>query len=271
MSTKGIYTALSGAMAQNERLETISNNIANVNTTGFKKDQQIFKEYLTAYEKDPTVITVPRVEANIESFYDLAAGDRGYVDAQATFTDFAQGSMKPTGNNLDIGIEGKGFLEVLTPQGVRMTRDGALKLDGQGRLVSKDGLPILSEGFGQDPNSRIIRVNTAGGSLSIGEDGSIFQGTENLGKLSLVTLDNLSAAHKVGHGLYTTKPNMNAQTIPANNIKLHQGFLENSNVNIVKEMTDLIQTTRTFESTQKAIKTYDEMAEKLVNTIPALR
>ncbi len=271
MSTKGVYTALSGAMAQNLKLETIANNIANVNTTGFKKDQQIFKEYLTAYEKDPAVITVPRVEANIESFYDLGAGDRGYVDAQGSFTDFSQGGLKPTGNQLDVALEGKGFLEVLTPQGVRMTRDGAMKMDAQGRLVSKDGLPILTEGTG-DPNTRIIRVDpAAGANLNISEDGNIFQGATLLGKLSMVTLDNLTAAHKVGHSLYTIKPNFNAQVIPASELKLHQGFLETSNVNIIKEMTDMIQTNRTFESTQKAMKVYDEMADKLVNSIPALR
>lgn len=271
MSTKGIYTALSGAMAQSLKMDTIANNMANVNTTGFKKDQQIFKEYLTAYEKDPSVITVPRVTASIESFYDLAAGDRGYVDATATYTDFSQGALRPTGNQLDVALEGQGFLEISTPQGVRMMRDGALKIDSQGRLVSKDGFPVLLEGNAPAETRTVTLAAANGSQVNISENGEIFQGNQQIGRLAMVTLDNPAAAHKIGHSQYTLKPNMNAQVIPATNLKIHQGFLESSNVNIAKEMTDLIQTTRAFESTQKAIKTYDEMAAKLVNDIPALR
>ena len=152
-----------------------------------------------------------------------------------------------------------------------MTRDGALKLDAQGRLVTKEGFPVLSEGTGA-PETRTIAITPQNGSqVNITEDGLVFQGNQQLGRLSMVTLDNPTAAHKIGHSQYTIKPNMNAQTIPAQNVKLHQGFLEASNVNIIKEMTDMIQTTRAFESTQKAIKTYDEMASKLVNDIPVLR
>ena len=81
MSNKGIYTALSGAIAQSQRLDTIANNIANSNTTSFKKDAQTFREYVTAYEKTPDVINVPKIPASIESFYDMQGGDRGYVDS----------------------------------------------------------------------------------------------------------------------------------------------------------------------------------------------
>ncbi len=271
MSTKGIYTAVSGAMAQSLKMDTIANNMANVNTTGFKKDQQVFKEYLTAYEKDPSAITVPRVTASIESFYDLGAGDRGYVDATGTYTDFSQGALKPTGNQMDVALEGQGFLEISTPQGSRMTRNGALKIDGQGRIVTTEGFPVLSEGNAPPENRMIAITNQNGSQVNITEDGSIFQGNEQIGKLAVVTLDNTAAFHKVGHSQYTIKPNMNVQIIPATNFKLHQGFLEASNVNIIKEMTDMIQTTRAFENTQKAIKTYDEMANKLVNEIPVLR
>ena len=88
MSTKGIYTALSGSLAQSLKIDTIANNIANVNTTGFKRDQQTFNEYLTAAEKEPEVIQVPRVPASIESFYDMNGGDKGFVNAAGTYTNF---------------------------------------------------------------------------------------------------------------------------------------------------------------------------------------
>ena len=121
----------------------ISDNIANVNTPGFKRDQQIFKEYLTAYEKEPSTITVPRVPASIESFYDMQGGDKSYVDAAGTHTDFTQGGIRQTGNKLDFAIENEGFFEVGTPDGVKLTRVGSFSVDADGRLVTKSGYPVL--------------------------------------------------------------------------------------------------------------------------------
>jgi flagellar basal-body rod protein FlgF len=109
MGTKGIYTAVSGAVAHSAKLDTIANNIANANTPGFKRDQQLFKEYLTAYEKQPTALEVPKVPASIDSFYPLNGGDKSFVDLNGTATSFAQGAMKVTGNPLDLGLEGDGF------------------------------------------------------------------------------------------------------------------------------------------------------------------
>ena len=117
MSSKGIYSALSGAVAQNTRLDTIANNIANVNTPAFKKEKQIFQEYLTANEKPPALSNVPRIPASIESFYDMQGGDRSYVDGAGTYVDFSQGGVKSTGNPLDMPVDGSGFFEVLTPNG----------------------------------------------------------------------------------------------------------------------------------------------------------
>src|SRR5262245_24775503 len=136
MSSKGIFSAVSGAMAQNSRLDTIANNLANVNTSAFKKDRQVFSEYLSAYEKPPDVINVPRIPASIESFYDMQGGDNAYVNPSGTYTNFAQGALRSTGSALDLAIEGRGFFEVLTPQGLRWTRGGGLQIDNSGRLVT---------------------------------------------------------------------------------------------------------------------------------------
>ena len=148
MGTKGIYTAVSGAIAQGAKVDTIANNIANTNTTAFKKSKQIFNEYLTANEKVPDVIQVPRIPASIESFYDMQGGDKAYVNSAGTYTDFSQGTIKVTGNSLDAAIEGEAFFEVLTPQGVRLTRDGSFKRDVDGRLVTKQGHRVLRAGIG---------------------------------------------------------------------------------------------------------------------------
>ena len=90
----------------------IANNIANANTPGFKKDQQVFREYLTSYEKQPTTLEVPKVPASINSFYPLNGGDKSYVDVSGTSTSFSQGALKLTGNAMDLGIEGDAFFEV---------------------------------------------------------------------------------------------------------------------------------------------------------------
>lgn len=267
MSTKGVYSALSGAMAQSLKLDTIANNLANVNTPSFKRDQQIFNEYLTANEKPPEVIQVPRVPASIESFYDMQGGDKSYVDTKGTFTDFSQGSLKASGNTLDVAIDGKGFFEVATPNGVKLTRAGNFTLDGNGQLVTKDGFPVLKNAeAGADPATRTLRFDSSG-PITIADNGDVLQGTEVLGKLSVVNVANPDSLQKTGNNLYGFKANMAPELTNVASPSLKQGFVETSNVNIVQEMTDMIQTNRVFESTQKAISAYDGMAEKLVNVV----
>ncbi len=307
MSTKGVYTALSGAIAQSQRLDTIANNIANINTPAFKKDQQIFKEYLTANEKPPSVIQVPRVPASIDSFYDMQGGDKSFVDSAGTFTNYTQGSLKATGNKLDVAIDGSGFFEIATPQGLRYTRLGAFKMDGNGVLVTKDGYPVLKSSntdsgpadagaanpvadaanpataltnpaanpgspvainsdLGADIGTRTFKISGES-PVTINDDGEIFDGEISLGKLSVKEFSNKDHLHKVGNSMYGIKKNVTPEISNVKSVSLKQGFLEMSNVNVVQEMTDMIMATRTFESTQKAISTYDSMSDKLINVV----
>lgn len=271
MSTKGVYTALSGAIAQSQRLDTIANNLANVNTPAFKKDQQVFKEYLTANEKPSEVIQAPRIPASVESFYDMQGADKSYVDSAGTYTNFNQGSLRSTNNALDVAIDGQGFFEVATPSGVRFTRLGAFKIDGNGQLVTKDGHPVLKAGGeGEDPAARVFRISGES-QISISSSGDIMDGENNLGRLSLVDIPNKDSISKVGGALYEFKKNAQAEVTNVTNPSVKQGFLEMSNVNIVQEMTDMIATTRAFESTQKAISAYDGMADKLINVVGSVK
>lgn len=271
MSTKGVYTALSGAMAQSQRLDTIANNLANVNTPGFKKDQQVFKEYLTANEKPPEVIQVPRVPASIDSFYDMQGGDKSFVDSAGTYTDFSQGSLRQTNSPLDLAIDGSGFFEIGTANGVKYTRVGAFKIDSSGQLVNRDGLPVLKEaGEGTDPAARVIKIS-GNAPVSISETGEVFDGETSVGKISLVDVQKKDTLSKIGSSLYEFKKNATPATTPVKNSSVKQGFLEMSNVNIVQEMTDMISTTRVFESTQKAIQAYDGMADKLINVVGSIK
>lgn len=260
--SKGIFTAVSGAMAQSARLDTVANNLANLNTTGFKRDGQLFREYLTSYNKEPGTIEVPRIPASIESFYATNGGDKSFVELDGTFSDFSQGTIRPTGNNLDVALEGEGFFEVATPEGSRYTRAGNFSVDGEGRLVTKQGFPVQRTGGGE--------FKFASANVNIGSNGEVFENGQSLGKLSLVKFGNKDALMKQGANLFTLKNNLDAQIAEAVDAKVNQGFLEGSNVNVVREMTDMITATRTFESTQKAIQAYDQMASKVVNEVPKL-
>lgn len=267
MSTKGIYTALSGAIAQNQRLDTIANNIANVNTPAFKRDQQIFKEYLSANEKPQDVLQVPRIPASVESFYDTQGGEKSFVDSAGTYSDFSQGSLKATGQTLDMALEGEGFFEIATPMGVRLTRNGNFTMDGTGQLVTKQGYPVLSRAQdpGQPPEQRVIRLGQ--GVITVGDDGSIFQNNEPIAQVSVVNTTEKDALLKEGGNLYNLKSNFNTALTTVENPNLHQGYLEASNVNIVSEMTDMISASRTFEATQQVMKAYDSINDRLVNQV----
>ncbi len=269
MSSKGIYTALSGAMAQSSRMDTLANNLANANTTGFKKDRQVFNEYLSAYEKLPDVIQVPKIPASIESFYDMQGGDRGYVNASGTYTDFAQGSLKATGNLLDVALDGSGFFEVLTPDGVKLTRNGSFTINESGQLVNQQGFPVLTAGS-QDPTQRFINLNGSRNNITVAYNGEIFSQGQRVGQLSVVDVLDKDGLIKTGSSLYGFKPNYNSTLIPVNRPQVHQGFVEGSNVNVVEEMSQLIGTTRAFESTQQAIKAFDQMDGKLMNEVPKI-
>jgi flagellar basal-body rod protein FlgG len=267
MSSKGIYSALSGAMAQSHQLDTIAQNIANANTPGFKTDKNTFKEHLTILEKAPDVITVPKIPASIESFFDMQGTDKSYVGVDGSFTDFSQGGMKATGNALDVGVQGDGFFEVLTPQGPRFTRKGTFSLSSDGTLVTTDGLPVLQKGDGP-ASERTIKLNNVD-AVTITQQGALYQDGQNVAQLSIVEFDKNDHLKKIGHALYAST-NEAIRPRESNSSQLHQGFLETSNVNIVQEMTDMIQTTRNFETAQKVIKAYDEMDGKLINEVPKL-
>ncbi len=264
MSSKGIYSAVSGAMAQSSRLDTIANNLANVNTTSFKKDRQVFSEYLSSFEKQNDVIQVPRVTASVESFYDMQGGDNAYVNPSGTYTSFEQGSLKSTGSPMDLAIEGKGFLEVMTPQGVRFTRNGGMQVDNNGRLVTKEGHPILREGQ-NDPSQRMIQLNSR--NVTISQAGDVYEGGNQLGRLSVVDFGNPDDLQKVGNSYYTLKATAYSTPAAAKEVRIHQGYVEGSNVNVVEEMTDMITANRVFEATQQAIKAHDQMDDKLINQV----
>jgi flagellar basal-body rod protein FlgF len=276
---KNIWVPLSGQLAQQRKVETIANNVANANTVGFKKDQLVFKEHLTALTQGVEDIDIPRKEFSPADFYHSQGAENAMVAVDGSFTIFEQGTLIPTNNPLDLGLQGEGFIEVITPTGVRFTRKGNLSLSRDGELVTDQGFKVLSslnasEESLRDPASvgsfptadeRVLRVPT-NTKLTINNEGEILTKDGSVGKISIIEFKDKHALRKEGNSLYISPDEAN---IVRTNIKtnVNQGFLEGSNVNAIEEMSELIKAHRHFESIQKAINAYDSISGKIANEI----
>ena len=271
-----LWVPLSGAIAQQRNVETIANNVANANTPGFKKEQVVFKEYLAALEKNDGQIDLPEKEWKPEDFYRSYNAEDSFVKVDGSYTMHEQGQLSPTGNAFDSALNGPGFLEVLTPNGVRYTRKGNLSINNEGKLVTDQGFLVLSKSppptagvdgkitLSAPPESRSVQVGNKKFTISL--DGDVFSGNDKTGTLSLVEFNDIHALKKEGNSLFINPDQKNIK-IGESKTSIHQGFIEQSNVNAVSEMSSLINANRNFESIQRVIKTYDTMSGKAVNEI----
>lgn len=263
---KNLWVPISGAIAQQRNVETIANNIANVNTPGFKKDKIIFKEYLTSHEKGIQDIDLPNKEWSPADFYRSYGEESAQVKIDGSYTNHEQGQLVPTKNPFDLAINGPGLFEVLTPGGIKFTRRGTFTLSATGNLVNNRGDFLL---FGStDPNatadSRKISLKQL--PTSVNNKGEIFQDNKVLGKISLTEFKDLNALRREGNSYFVNSIKDN--TISSGNKSfILQGFIEQSNVNAVSEISELIKAHRHFESIQKVIKAYDQMSGRGVNEI----
>lgn len=276
---KNIWVPLSGQLAQQRKVETIANNVANANTVGFKKDQLVFKEHLAAFNPDNNDIDIPRKEFSPADFYHTQGVENAMVAVDGSFTIHEQGQFIPTSNPLDIALKGDGMLEVLTPTGVRFTRKGNLSMNREGELVNDQGFKVLkalevSQENLRDPASvgsfpkaedRVMKVPT-NAKITFSLEGEVLSNAGSLGKLSVVEFADKHALRKEGNSLFITPDEAN---IVRTDIKttVNQGFLEGSNVNAIEEMSELIKAHRHFESIQKAINAYDQISGKAANDI----
>ncbi|MBF0454206.1 MAG: flagellar basal-body rod protein FlgF [Magnetococcales bacterium] len=251
----GLYAAVNGALRTEMKLEVLTNNLANVNTTGFKEENITFDSYMTSPGpeqfplagdsfmglKGPGDIPFP--------FSNPATNALSvtYPAAPSTTTDTAQGGVVPTANPLDVAINGEGFFVVETPEGRRYTRDGSFEVNKQGELVNKDGYNVLGAG-----GAKLIIGSSA---VNIGEDGTISNATGDLGKLERVGLP-AEVLKRVGQNLYSAP---RETEIPMDNVAggVQQGFLEASNSNAIRGMTQMIEANRAFESYMKMIQALD--------------
>jgi flagellar basal-body rod protein FlgF len=236
---KGIYIALSGAVLKQAQMDTISQNLANADTIGFKKDSLSFKDYLLPQD---VVMSQPdgRVMSYISSF----------------LTDFSAGGTIRTGNPMDIALDGNGFIAL---EGDLYTRRGDLKKDSEGYLTTYNGIKVMGNGG---------PISLPEGKVIIAEDGSVLVddmvSVESIlvDTIKIVDFENKANLKKAGEGAFTTTDiGVNSMTT------VKQGYLEKSNVETIKEMVRMIETLREFETFQKAIHAFDEAAGKVINEI----
>lgn len=262
---KGLWVSVSGAVAQQQKIDTLANNIANANTTGFKKDDITFKEHLTVLDNGGEDIHIPRKDWSAKDFYHTQGQEQAKVKYDASHTDFTQGQITPTNNALDVAIEGKGFFELSTPQGILYSRSGEMTIDSEGHLTNKQGNYFLKPGDGAAEERR-IKIDSSITKINIDKNGTIsdVNGTP-ISSLSVKEFVNNNFVEKVGNGFFQT-PSENISTEKISSI-IHQGNVEQSNVNPIVEMSELIKANRQFESIQRAIKSYDSITGRGVNEI----
>ncbi len=223
----GFTDAVHGAIQQQRHMDIVANNLANVNTAGFKADRLIFNDIMT----------------------------------RQIMVDHRQGSLKVTHNPLDVAIEGQGFFQVKTKDGIRLTRNGNFSMLGDGRLVTMQGYPVLSAGGSP------ITLNPSGPRVHIDEKGGIYQGDNKLAVLGIVDVDDKTTLEKVGNNLFAGTGGKNPKVRPARDYSVSQGTLEMSNVEVVRQMVGMISAHRSFESYMKAIHAMEEIDTKAATQV----
>ncbi len=237
-----LYVGLSRQMVLRKEMDIVANNIANMDTAGFKVESMMQK-------------TDPGSPARTLG----GPAPVKFVAADGVARDFGQGTLTQTGGPLDMAIEGAGFFQVQTPDGPRFTRDGRFTTDPTGKLVTQGGLAVLDAGGGE------IVIDAEKGEVAIGVDGSMSQGDETVGKVGLYAFANPGVLSKTGDNLFRNVSNLGAE--PAAEARLRQGFLEGSNVRPVLEITRMVEVSRAYESTAKMIDSEADLSRRAVERL----
>ncbi|CUH95504.1 hypothetical protein P22_1575 [Propionispora sp. 2/2-37] len=243
---RGIYTAASGMLAESLRTDTIANNLANVNTAGYKKDVAVSQDFRSMY--------IERINDGPETPIIGNIGVGALIEEIATI--HTAGPMLHSGNHFDLAISGEGYFTVATPNGVRYTRNGSFTRNAQGILVTQEGYPVMGQ------NGGTIRVD--GQKVVISGDGQVAVDGINVGALQVAAFDNENQLVKEGATLYIAPDGVQARAAGG---LVSQGYLEQSNVNTVSEMVNMIAGYRAYEANSKAVQAQDQLLDKAVNEV----
>ncbi|HDP70449.1 MAG TPA: flagellar basal-body rod protein FlgF [Actinobacteria bacterium] len=252
---RGLYTAATGMLAEMNKHDVIANNLANVDTAGYKKDTLTLESFPLALIK---AVEGGRVR-NASSIGYLGTG----VGISETVFDNSQGAMKETGNKLDFALMGEGFFVLDTPNGEMYTRNGSFALDAQGRLVDAHGYYVRGQ-------NGVIQID--GDDVSVDKNGNIIVDGTRLDSFRIVEFgEPENVLRKVGENLFQISDGSATAPQLAGNVVVSQGFIETSNVDVAKETVGLIVTLRAYEANQKVIQSHNEILGKAVNDVGRLR
>ncbi len=276
---RGLYTGASGMVVQMQRMDALSNDLANVDLTGYKRDvaiQKAFPSILLRRMADDGVYKIPMGSLDVAPVVGkLGTG----VEQNEVYTVFTQGAMKQTDNDFDLAVEGDGFLAVQTASGERYTRNGSFLINSEGWLVNKAGDLVLGENGPIKLKKNNFVVDEDGvvwqNRALAGDDGRLvsqeeneWQDVERVDRLRVVDFENRRYLRKQGDSLWKDTEESGPATVPAfNRPKVRQGFLEASNVNPVTAMVEMIEVQRIYEANQKSIQTQDALLGRLINEV----
>lgn len=258
-----MFSGVFAALSSEHRMAIISNNLANVNTTGYKQDTVAFKDTMINFAHD--FIREPLENLRSKPLFPEAQ-QRARVRLAVEKTDFTQGGMQYTGNPLDFAITGDGFFRVQTPNGPFLSRNGSFCQNADGTLVTKQGWPVLgTDGPIQLPEgARSVHVNS---------EGRIFADGEEIAQLDITSVDRLEGLEKIGANLYRLQAGSTAQEVDPrpNGTLVNQGYLEAANINVVTEMVNMIEVQRSFEAHQKIMQSSDSVDREAISKVGRAR
>jgi flagellar basal-body rod protein FlgG len=260
----GLYTAASGLIAQEQQQDVIANNLANVNTTGYKKDTALYLPFPTVFLNRVSDENVKMPGGNLMGVVtpigEIGRGVQLRVDGvRPELTD--EGSFIQTDNKLDCAIKGNGMFCVMTPNGLRYTRDGNFSLDQDGVLVTQSGYQVMGQA------GRIV-LNNTNNNITIDGSGRVFDDKEEIDTLRIGMFDKDTDLRKQGDNLfYKLDGGTLDEDDNVEHVQIKQGMLESSNVNVVREMVEMISGYRAYEASSKAVHAQDETLDKAVNSV----
>jgi flagellar basal-body rod protein FlgF len=239
-----VLIGLSRQMALQRQLDVLANNVANINTTGYKADTTVFEEYLMPVARHDHFPGRDRILS--------------YVHDRATVHDMGQGPTRPTNNPLDVAIDGEALIAVETPRGERYTRNGSFQINAQGELVTSEGYRVMGDG---GP----IQFQANDRDITIARDGTISVPEGARGRLRLVTFANPQRLQKDSASTFAAPADMPAQ--PAERVHVMQGFVEQSNVRGVVEMTRLIEVSRRYTSIASLLQQQGDLRRSAIERL----
>ncbi|PWC37820.1 flagellar basal-body rod protein FlgF [Azospirillum sp. TSO35-2] len=235
-----LYIGLSRQMALRRQLDVVANNVANMNTAGFRGERTLFETALEAGGRKPT----DRMAFTID---------------RSTYTDLRPGAFTDTGNPYDVALDGDGFLSVQTPDGVRYTRDGRLRRDADGTLVGPNGYPVLDDG------RRPIAIASDSSTIAIGKDGLLMADGNVVGRLNVVRFQNPQALKQTGDLLFEAGPGV--EPLPAPNTRVVEGKIERSNVQGIVEIGRMMDLNRDYQAVTKMVDDGQELLRSAISRL----